>query len=341
MNQDITLLLLSNGQGTDIANLVQDIKWSGRKGTPTRQLSVTLIDDEDFLRARSGVDVEQGMQVMFTYKGVELFRGLIMQQSQSDKKTLSFTAYDNGIYLSNNSDTFCYEGKTADQIFTDCCTRFGLEVGQVDACSYVIPNLTKSKTTAWDTIADALGLEFQQSHIRHYVGCEQGKIFLKERRQNFIQWVIEEKTNLSSYTFNRSIEKIKTRVKMVSKENTTVAERTRPELESKFGIFQEVDQPDESLTEAQINDLIDGTLAKLSAPEKTISVNALGQPDVISGVGVFVVIPQLGLNQTFYVDEDTHTFKGNIHTMQLKLNYTDDTGQENEDAKLEEKEEGS
>lgn len=337
---DIVLLAMSGTVGKDIADLVQEIKWSGRKGTPTRQLTVTLIDDDDFSHDRSDIDIEKGMQVFFSYKGVELFRGLIMQQSQSNNKTMSFTAYDYGIYLSNNKDTFCYEGKRADEIFTDCCTRFGLQIGQVDPCSYVIPNLTKSNTTAWDAIADALGLEYQQSKVRHFVGCDQGYMFLKERRQNFIQWVIETKVNLSTYSYNRSIEQIKTRVKLISSENQTVAERVNADLEAKYGIFQEVDTADESLNEAQINDLIDGMLNKESQPEKTLTVNAFGQSDVISGVGVWVLIPELGLNQTFYVDEDVHSFKGNNHMMQLKLNFTDDTGQENEDAKLEEKKEG-
>ena len=52
----------------------------------------------------------------------------------------------------------------------------------------------------------------------------------------------------------------------------------------------------------------------------SLSVEALGIPDVISGVGVYVKIDELGLEQTFYVDEDTHTFSGNVHTMSLTLN---------------------
>ena len=49
-----------------------------------------------------------------------------------------------------------------------------------------------------------------------------------------------------------AIEDIKTRVKMVSKEGTTLAEKSNSALESKIGVFQEIEQPDESLTTAQI-----------------------------------------------------------------------------------------
>jgi hypothetical protein len=328
MASGISLLLFKGEQGYDISQLVETVKWKGRKGTASRSITVTLIDDDGYKHARSEIDVEEGHQCIFSYKGEELFRGIIMSQSQSNKKRMQFTAYDNGIYLSNNKDTFCYENKTASDVFSDCCTRFGLPVGEVAKCSYKIPELTKSKTTAWDAIADALSLDFDATGIRHFVSSSKGKLSLLTRRENILQWVIEVGQNLSTYTYSRSIEKIKTRVKMVSKEGTTIAEKSKAELEQKIGIFQEVDKPDESLTTAQVNDLINSILDEKSTPERTLSVDAVGIPEVISGIGVFIVIPELGLSRTFYVDEDTHTFKDNSHTMQLKLNYASDIGKE-------------
>ena len=50
----------------------------------------------------------------------------------------------------------------------------------------------------------------------------------------------------------------------------------------------------------------------------------MGIADVISGIGVYIIIPELGLSRTYYVDSDTHTFKDNLHTMSLKLNYAND-----------------
>ena len=163
----ISLILVKNsGQGTEISNLVESITWKGRQGSASRSLQVTLIDDPGYRHNRSEIDVEQGHQVLFTYDGNELFRGLIMSQTQSDSKTMTFKAYDNGIRLSNNKDTFVYTNVTADQVFRDVCTRFGLPYTDVSPCSYVIPELTKSKTTAFDAICDALSLDFDATGIR-------------------------------------------------------------------------------------------------------------------------------------------------------------------------------
>lgn len=330
-NKGIRLILIKDGGGYDLTQLVESVRWKGRKGTASRSLDVTLIDDDGYKHARSGIDVEQGQQCIFYYNGVELFQGIIMSQTQTQKKRLQFTAYDLGIYLSNNKDTFCYQNTTASDVFRDCCTRFGIPIGTVANCTYKIPELTKSQTTAWDAIADALSLDFDATGIRHFVSCSNGKANLLTRRKNILQWVIERAENMSSYSYSKSIEQIKTRVKMVSKENTTVAEKSRPELESKYGIFQEIDKPDEGLTAAQVNDLIDSILEEKSTPQRSLNIEAIGIPEVISGIGVFIIIPELSLSRTFYVDEDTHTFKGNKYTMNLKLNYASDIGKDDED----------
>ena len=332
MADGMSLIILKGEQGYDVTQLVEQVKWKGRKGSSSRTLAVTLIDDDGYKHARSGIDVEQGHQCIFSYDGVELFRGIIMSQTQSNQKKLQFTAYDNGIYLANNKDTFCYENKTASDVFRDCCTRFGLPMGEAASCSYKIPELTKSKTTAFDAIADALSLDFDATGIRHYVASSKGKLSLLTRRENILQWVIEVGQNITSYSYSRSIEDIKTRVKMVSKEGTTVAEKSNAELEKKIGIFQEIDQPDESLTTAQVNDLIESIMEEKGTPERTLTVEAMGIAEVISGIGVYIIIPELEISRTFYVDEDTHTFEDNKHTMSLKLNYANDLAKEEKGA---------
>lgn len=332
MADGMSLIILKGEQGYDVTQLVEQVKWKGRKGSSSRTLAVTLIDNDGYKHARSGIDVEQGHQCIFSYDGVELFRGIIMSQTQSNQKKLQFTAYDNGIYLANNKDTFCYENKTASDVFRDCCTRFGLPMGEVASCSYKIPELTKSKTTAFDAIADALSLDFDATGIRHYVASSKGKLSLLTRRENILQWVIEVGQNITSYSYSRSIEDIKTRVKMVSKEGTTVAEKSNAELEKKIGIFQEIDQPDESLTTAQVNDLIESIMEEKGTPERTLTVEAMGIAEVISGIGVYIIIPELEISRTFYVDEDTHTFEDNKHTMSLKLNYANDLAKEEKGA---------
>ncbi len=327
MTDGVCLILVKEENYYDITQLVEQIQW---KGASCRTLSATLIDDDGYQHARSQIDVEQGNQCLFYYDGVELFRGIIMTQTQNNSKKMTFTAYDNRIYLANNKDTFVYENKTASEIFRDCCTRFQIPIGEVAECTYKIPELTKSKTTAFDTIADALSLDFDATGIRHYITSEKRKLSLTTRRENILQWVLEVGKNISNYSYSKSIENIKTRVKIVSKEGTTIAEKSNPELEKKIGIFQEIEKPEESLTTAQIKDMVNSILNEKSTPERTLTLETIGIAEVISGIGVYVIVPELELSRTFYVDDDTQTFQDNLHKISLKLNYANDVEKEQE-----------
>lgn len=321
----IKFLVFKDGATYDMSELVGKVTWGGRKGSAARYVTVTLLDDDGWKHARSGIDVTRGNQCAFYWEGKELFRGILMQQKQSEKKTMSVKAYDNGIYLSNNKDTFNYTNKKASEIFVDICNRFQLPYTTVADTVYVIPELPKPKTTAFDAILDALSLTFKATGIRYYVMSSGGNLSLIRRRENLLQWVIETGVNLESYDYSVSIEKIKTRIKLLSKEDTVVAEAANAELEKLIGVFQDIDKPDDNMEQANITDMVRAMLDEQSLPDKSLSISALGLPDVISGVGVFVTIKELGISKSFYIDEDTHTFEGNHHMMKLKLNLATDT----------------
>lgn len=315
----IQLLVVKDKKTIDMTNLVKSVRWSGRKGSSARTITVAMIDDDGYRHARSGINVADGNQCVFLVDGKERFRGILMNQNQGDNKQLKFKAYDNGIYLANNKDTFVYKNKTADQVFSDVCSRFGIPTGEVAKCSYKIPEFTKSKTTGQDAVLDALSLDYKATGTRHFISSDKGKLSLLQRKDQVISFVVDGDANLYGYSYTKSIESIKTRVKMISKEGTTLAEKSNSSLEQKVGIFQEIQQPDESLTKAQVKDLVGSVLDTLDDPEETLMLNILGDPDVISGKAILVKIPHLDISRAYYVDSDDHTFEDNMHTMSLTL----------------------
>ena len=99
-----------------------------------------------------------------------------------------------------------------------------------------------------------------------------------------------------------------------------LAEKKDAALEKKIGVMQDIDEPDETLNSAQLQELVASMLDESKAPTRSLKLDTLGIPDVVSGLGVFVIIPALGISKTFYVDEDMHTFKDNYHRMTVTLN---------------------
>lgn len=320
----INLIIVKNKEYFDISSLVESINWSGRKGGASRSLKVSIIDDDGYKHARSGIEVLEGHQCIFSYDNVELFRGIIMQQTQNNSKSMAFVAYDNGIYLANNKDSFSYENKTASEIFKDCCNRFSIPYDNVCNTSYVIPELIKSNTTAFDCILEALEQDYLYTRSRHYISSSKDILNLTKRKENIVQWVIESGQSVISYNYSKSIEKTKTRFKVYSNEGAIISESINQSLENNIGVFQDVQVINESKTQTEVTALIDAMKEENGRADISLNVEAIGLSEIISGVGVFIIIEQLGLSKAFYVDEDTHTFVGQVHKMNLRLtNMTD------------------
>lgn len=313
----LTLILNKNSRSYDISDLIETVTWKGRKGSAARSLSVTLADTD---KASSGIDVTRGDSLAFYENGLELFRGIIMTSQRADNRKETITAYDNGIYLSNNKDTFVFKNKTVHDISLDVCKRFGVKVGSAVSTSYKIPELVKKSSTAWDTLLDAISQDFKATGNKYYISSEKGLLYLRKRTENILQYVLETGGNITSYSLKNSIEKINTRIKVLTKEDTVYAVEKNTALEKKIGIFQDIENKDDDLTDAQLKAQIKEHLKEKSTPEETLSVTALGISDVISGVGVWAKIDHLGIARTYWVDEDTHTWNGDVHTMTLKLN---------------------
>ncbi len=65
----ITFLVTKGETTYDMSELVESATWSGRKGSPARTLSVSLIDDDGWKHARSGIDVTKGNHCVFFLLG--------------------------------------------------------------------------------------------------------------------------------------------------------------------------------------------------------------------------------------------------------------------------------
>jgi hypothetical protein len=229
-------------------------------------------------------------------------------------------AYDVGIYLANNRDTFTYTDTTAGVIFQDVCRRFEIPFGATADPVYRIPELSKPRTTGWDVIAEALSITYKANGLRFAPICVKEEMQLLDRQMNTLQWVIEPGVNMISWSLTNSIEKIKTRLRLLSKDGAVAAQAQDADLESRLGVFQEVEDADEDMNEGQLEEYVRGTLAALKIPEDTLRVSALGRYDIFAGVAAYVIIPATNIKRAYYVDEDKHTFeKNNSHIMDLTL----------------------
>lgn len=338
----LQVILIKGKAGYDISGIVQKATWSGRKNSPARSLQLALMDDPSLGNMnRADIDVYEGNHLIFMEGGMELFRGIIMKQVQTQDHTLTITAYDNAIYLSNNRGSFSYRNKTLTEIFLDVCKKYGISRGETAAVKYKIPVLSEVNTTIYDALCNALSQTYKGTGERFYIISKRGQLHLVRRKEQLTKLVLETGAegsaygNLTQYSYTKDISKTRTRLRLVTKEGKTAAQWADADLEEKIGMMQEVQTPDKELSKSRLKRLAVTMLDGLKKPSESLNVTALGISTVYSGVAVHISIPDIGIGRTFYIDSDTHTWDGGYHTMKLALNFAGDLESINEAGEIE------
>ena len=336
----LKFILASGGDNYNISDIVQKVTWEGRKNSPARSLQLQLLDDPDLGEgSRAPVDVYEGCHILFLEDGKELFRGIIMKQARSQDRKLTITAYDNAIYLSNNKDSFKYKNKNLAEIFVDVCTRFGITRGEIASASYKIPRLIETNCTIYDLLCQALSKTYKATGDRYYIMSKGGMLHLLLRRENITKWVLEtgavgyEYGNLTQYSYEKSIEETRTRLKLINDKGKAMAVWADRELETKIGQMQDVQTTEDKKKKAK--EAAATMLRELKKPHESLSVTALGLSDVYTGIAVYISIPEINIGRTFYVDSDSHTWDGDYHSMKLKLNFAGDLESISEEGEIE------
>lgn len=314
---------LNNNKTYDITNMVQSAEIKGSKYKTARSLTLSVLNTNRGLH--KSLDFQEGDTVLFRWKGSELIQGTIFKIGQDKSEVESLLVYDLMIYLLRNNESYVFTNKKASEIARTVCNDFGIPIGSIVDTGYVIPSLVCDAKNLYDIIMQALEMTRKQTGVNHYLYAEKGKLYIVRRIENIRKWVIENGVNLIDYSYERSIEETFTKVKLSAEQNDTtlIATADNGELQKRFGMLQYFEKVSDTLTQSQLNDRAKELMKQKGVINKSFSLTALGIADIISGASIYVIEKKLKISKGYFVDEDTHTFKGKEHTMSLKLTETD------------------
>lgn len=315
----IQVMLVENGKSTDVTALVESAEWSGSAQKAVRKLTVSLLHAKEGDTAPALVP--NGTGIMLHDGETELFRGVVFGAEYKPGK-LSLTAYDQLVYLTNNKDSFVFKSMKASAILNKLCADFSIPAGTIEDTLHVISYLVCDEETLFDMVKKALDITYRQKGIRYSLFSQAGKVQLIPFKKNSRQWVIETGLNLIDYSYGESIESTVTKVKLQGGEEkqTIIATAENKALQKQFGVLQHYEKVKDKTNRAQLQEAADLMLAEKGKVKKTLRLDeVLGISEVVAGTAVVVIVPELGIKQTYAVEEDSHHFNGRYHKMALTL----------------------
>ncbi|MCY7692096.1 phage portal protein [Bacillus altitudinis] len=315
--------------GTMYELVTESVTLQGQRYQAPRFIQANIITKQG---SQTYYRVSEGDTVLFKWKGKELFRGIVFSRTPVEGK-LTITAYDMLQYLVKNQDVYVFSNQRADQILRRIGADFQIPMTSIANTGHVMKSLVfKNDTSLYDIILKALKETKRQTGRNYQIYSAKGKMGLRAWPDPEDVWVIESGVNLIGYQYSTSIEETATRVKMRtsvdeqgknkkkgSKSDIVVIEQDKAG-QSQYGILQHVETVTGQINQPQLQKRAKVRLAeKKGVKQEVKSIQALGIPELQSGLPIYLKIPEINIKKTYWIDQDKHEFNGVKHTMTIDV----------------------
>ena len=209
-----------------------------------------------------------------------------------------------------------FKNKTAEAITKEICKKYGIMTGSIVATKKVIKKLIIDDSSLYDIIMTAY-TKAAKSTGKKYMAYMNGKKFcVKVKGTTVSNYELDEYKNLSAASYEESIENMVDQVKIYTDKGKQVGVVENAGHIKRYGIYQSIYTKEKGVN-AQ-------TAAKnmLNGIEKKVNVSTIdGNIKCISGNAVKVTDTATGLKGIFWIQNDSHTWEGGRHTMNLELSF--------------------
>ncbi|MHA6488018.1 XkdQ/YqbQ family protein [Bacillus cabrialesii] len=299
--------------------VAESVSLEGHRYQAPRSIEATIVIKQG---DQTYYSVTEGDTVLFKWKGKELFRGIVFARTP-DEHTLAFSAYDMLQYLVKNQDVYVFSNQRADQMIRRIANDFQIPTTSIPNTGHTIKSLViKNDTTLYDIILKALKQTKSQTGRHYQLYSEKGKLGLRAWPDPSEVWVLETGVNITGYQYSTSINDTATRVVLRrQKDNKTYKASAKDSSGlNKYGVLQYTETVTDDINQAQLQQRADVRIAEKKGVKKELkNIQAVGIPEVQSGLPVYISIPEAGIKKTYWVDTDRHEFKGTKHTMTIDV----------------------
>ena len=306
-------LYLTNADSTqDVTDFVIQVQWSGDEASATRQLSFSILYEEN----ENWPVPEVGNVVTLEEEGATLFNGWVVKRTlDSESISMDCVCYDGGIYLKNNDYTGKFRQETAEGMVAAACAEKEVPVVEL-AETGVALDRKFSAVTLDKLVRTAYSLASERTGERYAIRMKPAGLSVTVRRQSESSLELRPRSNLMAATTTESIVDMVNSVGVYDQQGqrvTTVADEAAIAL---YGTMER------HVRETGSNDAYAEAEALLADNgfSQNVVVEVLGDPRLITGETVVVTEEHTGLSGVFWIDADTHTWRRDQYTCRLTLN---------------------
>ncbi len=321
----------------DITNFVTKWTWSGDSEQAARKLEFEIVyNTVDKDSAFTALNLKVGGFIYLSYaeteesEPVEIFEGRIFYRKRnSNTFTFSFTCYDDMVYLAKSKVQMLFDGITVTDAIKQVCAEIGINVStNIPQINTVVSFIVDGKSctevfkmlfeyTKADTTNNPNGEDYT-------VICLNGNVTVIKKGELIEKYIATDLTDIDNSEHSESIESMVNRIKSVDDNGNICQVFTNNDDVTHYGMIQDIYkmQPHK---EGETVDNVKMAKSRLKRLQDESSIKVIGNIQCITGYTIEVQEEQL--KGKFFIKSDTHNFSGNVHTMDLTLEYIPDNPQ--------------
>lgn len=307
-----------NGTLFDITTLAGNIQYTTDLSGQPGKLTFSLQEDPNGV-----LQIVVGSVIGFKVDNNIVFYGYVFTMGTDATGIYKITAYDQMRYL-KNEETMYTGNMSASAIFTKISADTGLNSKVVTPTSWVVPEYYHEKKSLYNILNYAIMSTNINDGKYHFIKDDGGTLLFTELGEYKTNIVIGDKSLLSSYQYEISIDKDTYNGVKVIRDNEETGMRDvwiefDSENQRRWGKLQKLVQAGEELNEAQIKELAANWLSLKNRETKTMKISALGVRELVAGSGFLLRIDKLDIKEYMWITSATHDYSKDYHVMSLDV----------------------
>lgn len=310
------MLLINN---TDISDIALNITHQSSWNNGASKFSF------EYPTYKTGM-LPNGSTVVFTYGSANIFYGFLFTTKQDTKK-YSCVCYDQLRYL-KAKNSIIRPVSTLTEFLNTVAAGIGdrIRLGQVDNTEVKLTKYRFLDQTHLDMIYKSIEENLYTNGYWYVLRDQFGAIELRDMVDLRLPILIGDGSMATGFDYERSIdEDTFNYIKVVKDDNKTGIRNAYVASDSsnvnRWGKLQYYDRVNAELNESQLAARAHQLLQLKNRETQSLKVECMGDTRVFGGSGVRIKIAEAGLDLWAVVDQVTHNFGHNKHTMSLELKF--------------------
>ena len=310
---------IRNGKEYWITNFVTKVDWSGANTQASRTLVFCMINSP-YDSAMTVPDVKMGDEIVFYGDtGKARFHGKVTgRERRSEIGEREFTARDFMHNLIKSKESYKFRKKTPEYITRAVCKDLGIQVGTLAKTKKKLEKYMPANTSVYNIILAAYNKVAAKTKKKYGLMMNGKKLCVVETGKIIKGYVLDGQSKLTAAEYTENIDGMVNEVAVYNKNGKKVGVVKNAKWLKAYGPYQESITGTKKAKKMRAADK-KSAQGKLKGADKTAQVEAIGNEDCVAGRGLVIYDKASGLNATYWIKSDTHTWENGIHTMQLEL----------------------